>query len=490
VCSSDLYLKVHQCTKKFIACKGSPRTGKSYVLIQKANQLLLDEDPYDKLKGQQPYLMWVIATSFKKVKDQLFPLYKQLAPHNRIKRSGEKTNSNEYFIEYDNGSRIVFKSQEEKIGEFKSADVHIVFADERIESQDIRENLRHRIITTDGRIFYTMDSLGEDEWLDEMEKLPYAEVFRFVLEDNKDYISKEEYQRLQTEGTNEQRERLLFGKPINENHKRIFLEDMWNESNYQPIEPKRGKIVDGEFIQGEGFLCVYREREEGKKYVVGYDSAAGTGGNGNALQIFSDDGEQIARVLNNSVHFTLWPEIIRDILNYYNKALFIPEVGITHSLYVVNTLAEKYFNIYMDEIVKNPSRYQKVDWGIRTNENNKKEMCDLTLADLNKCKLLLHDDKTIKQLEGFIEDYSGDTQKKNPKLHGTKIRDDEELRGSDDDLVMALFLADRALNKYNYFNIARRRKLPEEKKIKTIDDILNTKIIRFGGIQPKNYYSM
>jgi hypothetical protein len=473
------YLDLHKCTAKFIAARGSPRSGKSYAIIQKCNQLLLDEDPYDHLKGNHPYLMWAVASSFKKVKDQLFPLFKRLVPMNRVKRIIEKTNSNEYSIEYDNDSRIVFKSQEEKIDEFKSADVHIIMADERIESEKIRENLRHRIITTDGRIFYTMDSLGDDDWLDEMEKLSYAKVFTFCLEDNKDYIPSAEFERLQKEGTNEQRERLLFGKPVNENHKRIFLDEIFNDTNYQEIVPKRYNVEGNELRECEnGILSVFKDREDGRKYVIGYDSAAGTGGNANCLQVFSDDGEQIARVLNNNIHFTLLPNIIIDILNYYNRALFVPENEM-HAIFVANTVAEKYFNVYIDEIVKDPSRYQKVDWGIKTNEVNKREMCDKTLADL-KTRLLLHDSKTVRQLKGFIEDYSGDTQKKSPKLHGTKIKDDEELKGSDDDLVIGLFLADRALNKYNYFNNAKRRKLPEEKRILSVDDLMNVKIIRYG----------
>ncbi len=485
--NTDKYLRYHLSDAKFKVCIGSPRVGKSTLVFQDNNLLLLEEHPSRKLKGKKPFKEWVIATSFKKIRFQLFPLFKRIIPMNRVRKITEKAGTNEYSIEYDNDSIIVFKSQEEKIGEFKSDDVHIIAPDEYIEREDIRENLRHRIITTNGIITYTMDSLVPDDWIDEMSKLSYTEIFHFELSDNKDYIPAEEFQRLENELSDVQKEKLFYGKYINENHKRIFLDSIWNDINYQPIEPIRGDIEDNQFKENpEGMLCVFKPKSENMKYVIGYDSASGTGGNSNCLQILSEEGEQIARVLNNNIHFTLWPDLIIKYLNYYNKALFVPENRM-HAIFVANTMVEKYHNIYIDEIVKKPSRYQRVDWGVLTNEANKKEMCDKTLADLDG-KILLHDSKTVRQLNGFVEDYTGDSGKKNPKLHGTKIKDDDELKGSDDDLVIALFLADRALNKYNYFNIARRRKLPEEKKILTIDDLLNVKIIRYGS-QVKNYYA-
>jgi len=483
----------HESTKKIRICKGAPRSAKTTTAIMDCIMIILGEHPYiKKFDGAKDKLtMWVVGTTFKKVSDVLMPMFKGIVPMNRVKKIEEDKKLNRWTIGFDNGWKIFFKSQEEGIGSFTSADARIIMIDERVENEEIRMQLRTRVISTDGLMIFTMDTVEQDEWIDDLSKMEYAELFTFELKDNAKNLPSEELERLERELSDVDKERLIYGRSAERDIDYIFDKDgLWSEENYIPLEANRFSVSTGQFVPvTNGEYRVYKDRQPGIKYVMGFDAASGYGRNSSAIQIFDDNGEQVAMYLDHKEPYVMMPEkVLIPMLKYWNNAMFVPECR-AQGIYIGNKVAETYYNIYTDNLYKLQlnKEVRSIEWGILTNEKNKKEMVDMLLSDIMNAKIVLHCDKTVRQLKMFVADYKNDTQKLNPKYHGTKVKDDPELANSDDDLVLSLMFAVRALNNLGYLqNAARRRR----RSVKTLDEIMNTKLFsnKSGGTPYSDYY--
>lgn len=491
---SEKHIRFHECTKKIRICKGAPRSAKTTTAIMDCIMIILGEHPFIKRynTAKDKLTMWVVATTFKKVSDVLMPMFKSVIPMNRVVKVEEDKKLNRWTIEFDNGWKIFFKSQEEGIGSFTSADARIIMMDERVENEEIRMQLRTRVISTDGLMIFTMDTTEQDEWIDDLSKMEYAELFTFELSDNSRNLPAEELKRLETELSDVDKERLIYGRSADRNIDYIFeREGMWSEENYVKIEPNRFSVRSGQFIaEDSGEYRIFKDRQPGIKYMMGFDSASGYGRNSSAIQILDENGEQCAMYLDHKEPYVMLPEkVLMPMLKYWNNAMFVPE-NRAQGVYIANKMSETYFNIYTDNLhkIQLNKEIKNLEWGITTNEKNKKEMVDMVLSDIMNCKIMLHCEKTIKQLKNFVGDYKNDTQKLNPKYHGIKIKDDPELANSDDDLVMALLFTVRALNMMGYLQYSARRR--RNKTVRTIDDVLSTKLYsgNGGGMPYSDYY--
>jgi hypothetical protein len=498
--NTDKYVKFHECDSRIKIVKGSQRSGKTYMVIKECYDLLLDSHPYIKLLKRKDikYNMWVVAPSFGKIGDDLLPLFRRLLPMNRVKYIVEDQKNNKYRIEFDNGARILFKSQEQNIKEFGTAEVYIVLCDEDVSNPDIRVQLRTRIITTGGRMYFTMDASREDAWIDSFREFDNVTFFEFNLMDNIDYIPNiDEFKQLSQELSDVDKIRILEGRYAERDIKPIFEPDVWNDSNYLYIDPNRFNIHFNTMDSAEdGLIRIFVDRKPGVKYVLGFDSAKGTGLNSNSGQMLSDTGEQCALFMNNDIHFTKLPDILREFLIYYNTALFVPE-NKSYNYYIINTLNINYKHIYIDGYYKPFSKSSKeLDFGIMTSESNKTEMINQTCADIMAGKILIHDEITKAQLECLMEDTSErDSQKKNVKYKFIKSDNLKsmygkypELKKSHGDNVLSLCFADRALNMLNYFNNSNRRIVKKQTQPQSIDELLLMKVYRPDNINKNNYW--
>ncbi|NTW31051.1 MAG: hypothetical protein HGB12_00180 [Bacteroidetes bacterium] len=489
---SEKHYLLHSCGKKILILKGAPRTAKTTSVLMDAAMIMKDEHPFITKYKNIPDLKkrcWVIATNFKKVQEVLLPMFLNVIPKVNIKNVWNDPRNNKYVIELNTGWHILFKSQEEKIGTITSADASIIIMDERVDSEDWREQIRSRVISTDGMLYFTMDSNEEDEWVHGLKQLSYSQLFHFELKDNAKNLPKEELDRLENELDDIAKEKLLYGNYANRDIVYIFKPDIWNESNYVEIQPKRFSIAYGELTPDEeGYIRMFKDVQSNVKYVVGFDPCGGGGRNSHGLHVFDEFGEQCLMMIDSKISYVNAPELfIMPILNYYNKALFVSE-NREHGRYVVNKMNDLgYYNLYSDQMWK-PMESSKgvlktqIEFGIITTEKSKKDMKNKTLDDIVNGKILLHDRLTKMQLEHFVEDYKDrDSQKLEPKMHGIKIMGEPDLKNSDDDLVMSLFFTDRALNHLGYLNNVIRQNRSKKPMMKTIDDLLNIKVIRQGG---------
>ncbi|MHB8096038.1 MAG: terminase large subunit domain-containing protein [Erysipelotrichaceae bacterium] len=497
--SARSYL-LHECCSKIIIAKGAPRSGKTWAVIEDVLMNILGEHPFnhrhDKAKEK---ICWVVGSSFGKIDETLFPMFKSILPMNRVRRIRENPKDNIYQIEFDNDWRMIFKSQKQATLDFASASVNIILVDERIVDEDLRTELRTRIFSTDGQLYYTMDSRQNDDWINELKNFSYVSIFEYELTDNINNLPKEEFERAKNDFDEMQKEMLFYGRSVEKGIDYLFDDNsIWNDENYVPVIPECYDITiidsKAELIpKSDGILKIFVPKQSGRKYLAGLDMAGGKGGTRNChgVQIFDEYGEQVARILNNNIHYTVFTEqYVYPLLLYYNRALLIPE-NKSYGEWAVDTIKGIYNNIYCDYLLA--SHFNKnlnIEYGIKTDETNKGNMTLTTLGDLKANRFIIHDEKTYKQLKVFCQDSKDrGTQKSNYKYYGKKIRDDEELKVSEDDLVLAFLFVDRAMNKLKYFNKAR----PDRNNMLTLDDIKKKEIKIYtandeNGIDP--YYSV
>ena len=483
------HFRFHECGKKIRILKGAPRTAKTTSALHDVVKIMKGEHPFITKYEGIPDLkkrVWVMATTFKKVTEVLMPMFLEAIPKVNILHVTNDVRNNKYYIELNNGWKVLFKSQEESIGTITSADATIILMDERIENEDWREQIRTRIISTDGLLLFTMDSNEEDEWIEGLKQLDYCETFQFELKDNAKNLPQDELDRLETELDDIAKEKLLSGKYIDRNIKYIFTPDIWNTSNYVEIIPQKFGVIHGEVCPDEeGFIKVFKIPEPNVKYLVGYDPAGGNSRNSHGLHVFDENGEQCASMLSNAFHYVNAPEMfLIPILKWYNNAVFVSE-NREHGRYIVHKVNDLgYFNIYSDSTWKpmGTKVMKLVDFGIVTDEKSKRDMTNNMLDYITNSRILLHDRLTKIQLERFVEDFRDlDTQKTAGKLHGTRAMNEPELKNSDDDLVMSLFFVGRAMLNMGYFANIQYRKYNmngARKKDLTIDDLVGIKLYR------------
>jgi len=474
--NKNKYLDFHRCGKKIRILTGSPRSGKTTMAIQDVLWLTQGEHPF--INMEVPNIGWVIVNKMDKVWEAggMMDKFKDTLPMNKVKEIVENKNNREFLIEFFNGSKILFKSEEQGIDAFTSNKIHWALKDERIYNHDIRIQLRSRILDKDGLLIYTMDKIEDDEWVDDLKDKDYVYIQSFQIRDNP-LIPEIELSRMETEFDEIDKERIFYGRFKERGLVYKFPKSLWNESNYVEIIPKRYDVMpDGEWRENQnGSLRVYKEYDGKLNYVMAWDVAEGVGKNSHAIQIFDEFGEQVAVWLNNIVNYNSLDEAVLIPLGIkYNNALAIGELRSYGHAVMKGMVDNNYPNLFVDLINKELKQIKNnnLRFGVVTDEINKVEMVEQTLFDLINGKLLLHDEKTVKQLEHFVMDVKEKSRTKSGvTYHGTRIKDDVELKFSDDDLAMALFFVDRGLNAWQYLTDIDRRRLVKDKKIvKTIDE--------------------
>lgn len=482
------YLDFHRCGKKIRILEGSPRSGKTTMAIQDVCWLALGEHPFIKL--EVPNIGWVIVQKFEKLWEPggMIDKFEERLPLNRIKAFVKNKKDREYWIEFDNGSKIVFKSEEQGIDSFTSVKIHWALKDERIYNEQIRKQLRMRIVDENGYLIYTMDKLEEDDWVYELRNKDYVFIGRYEFKDNPK-LPPEEANRIANEVDEIDKEILLYGKFKERNHQLMFPPTIWNESNYVEIIPKRFDVIGGDIVPNEaGFLRVFKEKQDNMNYVIAWDVSEGIGKNATAIGIFDETGEQIAVWFSNIYNYELLAKnIIMPLGEYYNNALAAGELKGCGFAVMSDMKKLGYKNLYVDVINQQLKQTTQLSFkfGIVTDPSNKSQMVAQTKKDLENGKLLLHCEMTKIQFEHFVKEDRGETKTHNGIFyHGTKIRGCQkyqaEFKYSDDDLVMMTLFADRVLNGWGYLDgINRKTKRQEEEKskIQTIDDLYSQSII-------------
>ena len=158
-----------------------------------------------------------------------------------------------------------------------------------------------------------------------------------------------------------------------------------------PSEPKSFKY---------GYMVsIWEEPIPGAVYVMGVDTATGSGLDFSAVQILKvvskDKFEQVCTFHDDRTTYGKFSQIIKDLSEWYNNALIIIENNGPGG----KVSEELWYTMDCQNIINTDPH------GIGTNANksNKLEACLLLQREVNRDALILHDSATLKELTTFIE---------------------------------------------------------------------------------------
>lgn len=187
------------------------------------------------------------------------------------------------------------------------------------------------------------------------------------------------------------------GKPVQEHHNCEFmgssttLIDLDKLGKLFPTEPKEYKY---------GYMCsVWEEPVPGALYVMGVDTATGSGLDFSAVQILrlksKDKFEQVCTFHDDRITYTRFCQIVKDLSEWYNNAQIIIENNGPGG----KLADELWYTLDCQNVINTDAH------GIGTNANkaNKLEACLLLQKLINNDVLLLRDSATLKELSSFTE---------------------------------------------------------------------------------------
>lgn len=179
-----------------------------------------------------------------------------------------------------------------------------------------------------------------------------------------------------------------------------------------------------DLIDMEGRFRIYEKPKQGLTYVLGVDTAKGTGENDSVVQVLKVKSltpvkfEQVAVFQNDYTDVYIFSDIINRISIYYNKAYIMVENNAEGSA-VVNKL---WWDLETDSLINTGSKTQNL--GIRATKNTKPKAVLLMKKLIEDECLEINDKETVEQLSSFIND--------GVKFYGKDLKDD---------LVSALYWA-------------------------------------------------
>ncbi|MFA5313144.1 MAG: hypothetical protein WC375_07515 [Methanomassiliicoccales archaeon] len=472
----------HFTPEKIRILDGVNRTGKSTTAFHDMYMFMAGEHPLqDALKMPIPNYWWVVVSSFRKVWETggLWDekVIKQL-PMNMINiRKLVNKKPNEFTCVFKNGSSMSFISQEQGIAAFRSAAINGFLVDERITNEEIRGQLRMRIFDKGGIAIFNMDLLAPDEWVEELMLKKMAKKWTLMLDDNK-FIIPEEKARLEMELSDAQKFFLLSGNRHNPNESHLFL-DCWNDESWKEISPRRFDVdFRGEqFIDNKaGLLRVFLDKNPKSTYYIIVDSAVGVGHDETVVTVVNDECDEVSCWHSKDTRLFDQKHTIKYLSEFYNKAMVVVENNGSSGLSLIDGLNELDVPLYTHCTVID-NKIKNVEYGVKTEKNNKPEWVHNTEEDLNKGWLHIHYWVTKEQLENFGISPDGKYKGlKKLRWHNGLGVGDAEKDGNiigEDDHCMAIIIADMILREEGHIGkISSKRifTIDEQKKLHKVDE--------------------
>lgn len=191
----------------------------------------------------------------------------------------------------------------------------------------------------------------------------------------------------------------------------------------------------------EGAFKIYEEPREEGIYIAIVDSAHGVGLDYSVVTIVrvtnNNKFRQVALYRSNSISHTMFPDVIFQILNLYNKPYVIVENN-DLGLYVAESLSHDldYPNLYNPDLISDQGGNYKL--GVRTTKLVKRVGCNnlKSLIENNKLEIVNFD--TIREFSNFKR---------------TKTGNSYEASHGHDDIVMTLVLLAWATKQINFIEL-------------------------------------
>ena len=121
-------------------------------------------------------------------------------------------------------------------------------------------------------------------------------------------------------------------------------------------------------------LFIWERPKPNTRYYIGVDSAEGVGGDYSTIEVFSQDGVQIAEFRNNKIAPHIFSSVVYELAKLYNTAfLVIEKASAGHTVVSKLRYDYKYRNMYMHREYDARGRSRK-KVGFETNSKSKPMM--------------------------------------------------------------------------------------------------------------------
>lgn len=244
--------------KAFIAGNRSGKTVACVVddIIQAVDRDALPPHLLPYKKWEPPFHVWIGAPKFAKHEDTILPLLRKFMPKEQLTdQSFDKSYRRQPvpILRLANGSTISFKTYDQDLDAWASAEVHRIHWDEEPNSEDgklLRSEARARLVSTNGDEIIGMTPLlgyswvYEDIW--ERRNEPQITVVQADIEDNP-WNSQEAIEDFLGELTDEERRARKSGEFV---HFGGLFFDEFKDSLHVVTKPDLAKLKDQEVVVG------------------------------------------------------------------------------------------------------------------------------------------------------------------------------------------------------------------------------------------------
>jgi hypothetical protein len=182
---------------------------------------------------------------------------------------------------------------------------------------------------------------------------------------------------------------------------------------------------------------IFEEPIKDHKYIIGCDTAEGTGGDSTSIEIWDlTDAENIKEV-GSFADSMIRPDQTADMLvslgRIYNDAFLIPERNGSGLSTVLKIQDKGYRNLFVNKTIDKQTQKSKHEYGWRTKGGNRDLMIDDFVELFEEGKLIINSQRLIQEMKTFVR-----------KDNGRREHDE----GYHDDCLFASFLAIQG-NKYH-----------------------------------------
>jgi hypothetical protein len=164
------------------------------------------------------------------------------------------------------------------------------------------------------------------------------------------------------------------------------------------------QYIDPKQIDLDGNLLIYEKPQSGCSYVMGCDTAKGTGEHYSAIQVLKIISmkpikmEQVALYFNNTIDVYAYADVINRLSYYYNNAYIMVENN-SEGAAIVNRL---WWDLENENLVNTGSK--AINLGIRATKNSKPKAVLLMKKLIEDGSLILVDRETIEELTAFVDE--------------------------------------------------------------------------------------
>jgi hypothetical protein len=256
-----------------------------------------------------------------------------------------------------------------------------------------------------------------------------------------------------------------------------FVCSFLGSSNTLISGSKLGALKFNSPLRSKNKLDIYEEPIKDHVYAITVDVARGVNKDYSAFSVIDITEmpyKQVAKFKDNQIKPLLFPYVIKDVAETYNKAYILCEVNDVGDQVATGLHDElEYDNMLMCSVSSRKGQIvgqnfsEKAAWGVKMQKNVKRIGCLNLKALIEEDKLLINDLDTINELSTFIA------------KNGSWEADD----GKNDDLVLTLVIfAWLCTNQYfkDLQDQDLRKKLYEEKMAQEDDSVLPFGFVNLG----------